>query len=560
MSIKLIEDEVKRFLRDEKPEVLCLKGRWGVGKTFAWRKWLAEVQADASLSAKRYAYVSLFGLNSLDGLRYSIFENTVTPENLISGPNVSTLNAFVRKGFDLGRKSRSLLDPIMALAGAKDGGEALFRSAFMLVKDQLVCLDDLERAGEGLRQRDVLGLASALKEQRNCKVVLLLNDEAMKDDEKEEFERQLEKVVDIPLVFDPNPSEAAAIALSGSTDLEQMLREHTVQLGILNIRVIKKIERMAQRLQSILKDFPAPILKQAVAAVVLGGWAEFQPNEAPPFDTLISYNRMIASMKKADQDASEAMPPWVDRLENYPFMFADELDMAVFDGVRKGFFNEAEVDSAAQVLRARLEQDANDSSFNRAWQQYWHNLTVDDDTLLNDIFNGAMENLKVVSPVNISATAQLLRKSGREAQADQLVDAYVDARDDSKGFFDLHAHHFMSDDTPDPRLAEKFAQRHEEFVDDRDPQAVLIEISERQSWNDEDVKLIADLTRDQLVALFLGIEGPDLRRSIKFAHLLSRQHSDDAERLKTTLGEAMQVIAARSAHSKRRLQSWGVPV
>ncbi len=194
MSARLIEDEIKRFLRNDHPEVLCIKGKWGVGKTFAWRKWLSEVGEDGTLRSKSYAYVSLFGLNSLDSLKYSIFEATVTPEHLVTGPDVSTVTALVRKGFDIGRKSKSLLEPILALAGAKDGGEALFRSAYMLVKNQLVCLDDLERAGEGLAQRDVLGLASALKEQRNCKVVLLLNDEEMAPNQRQEFERQLEKV------------------------------------------------------------------------------------------------------------------------------------------------------------------------------------------------------------------------------------------------------------------------------------------------------------------------------------------------------------------------------
>jgi|GEM_PF-5270993 len=46
----------------------------------------------------------------------------------------------------------------------------------------------------------------------------------MEPDQKQEFERQLEKVVDVMLVFDPNPQEAAAIALSGNTELEEMLR------------------------------------------------------------------------------------------------------------------------------------------------------------------------------------------------------------------------------------------------------------------------------------------------------------------------------------------------
>jgi hypothetical protein len=563
MSTALIEAEIKRFLRDNRPEVLCIKGKWGVGKTFAWRKWLAEIGGDGTLKSKSYAYVSLFGLNSLDSLKYSIFEATVTPEHLLTGPNVSTVDALVRRGFDLGRKSKGFLEPILALAGAKDGGEALFRSAYMLVKNQLVCLDDLERAGEGLAQRDVLGLASALKEQRNCKVVLLLNDEEMAPDQKQEFERQLEKVVDVRLVFDPNPQEAAAIALSGNTELEEMLRKRTIMLGIVNIRVIKKIERLAARLCAILAGTNKQVIEQAVASVVLGGWAELQPNEAPSFETLISYNRLVMSLKagKGDDDDEEERPKWADRLENYDFTHADDLDLVIFDGVQNGFFDEQKLRGAAKALEVSIAHNSRDNSYAKAWDQYWHDLSVPDDKLLKDIQKGALENLATINPVNLSGTAGLLREAGMNAEADDLIDRYVEARkDEGRAFFDLYEHHFMASDAPDPRLIAAFEAKRAAFVDARDPGEVLTQISAQQGWNEEDVELLASLTAEQLIAMFDAMKGPELRRSIQFAHTLARSGVEHAKTLSERLAEAMKTMAARSYQTERRLKSWRVPL
>jgi hypothetical protein len=563
MSTALIEAEVKRFLRDNRPEVLCIKGKWGVGKTFAWRKWLADIGGDGTLKSNSYAYVSLFGLNSLDSLKYSIFEATVTPEHLLTGPDVSTVNALVRKGFDLGRKSKGLLEPILALAGAKDGGEALFRSAYMLVKNQLVCLDDLERAGDGLAQRDVLGLASALKEQRNCKVVLLLNDEEMAPDQKQEFERQLEKVVDVRLVFDPNPHEAAAIALSGNAEVEEMLRNRTIMLGIVNIRVIKKIERLAARLCAILAGTNKQVVEQAVASVVLGGWAELQPNEAPSFETLISYNRLVMSLKagKGDDDDEEERPKWADRLENYDFTHADDLDLVIFDGVQNGFFDEQKLRGAAKALEVSIAHNSRDNSYAKAWDQYWHDLSVPDDKLLKDIQKGALENLAIINPVNLSGTAGLLREAGMNAEADDLIDRYVEARkDEGRAFFDLYEHHFMPSDAPDPRLITAFEAKRAAFVDAREPGQVLIRISAQQGWAEEDVELLASLTAEQLVAMFDAMKGPELRRSIQFAHTLARSGVEHAGTLSDRLAQAMKTMAARSYQTERRLKSWRVPL
>ena len=47
------------------------------------------------------------------------------------------------------------------------------RALFMMLKEQIVCLDDVERAGQGLTIKNVLGLASLLKEEKACKVIIL---------------------------------------------------------------------------------------------------------------------------------------------------------------------------------------------------------------------------------------------------------------------------------------------------------------------------------------------------------------------------------------------------
>ena len=49
------------------------------------------------------------------------------------------------------------------------------------------------RAGEGLSKKDVLGLVTQLKEQKRCKVVLLLNRDALRG-AADDFDEQIEKV------------------------------------------------------------------------------------------------------------------------------------------------------------------------------------------------------------------------------------------------------------------------------------------------------------------------------------------------------------------------------
>jgi hypothetical protein len=55
MSLDLIKQEVRRFLSTAEPEVVCIKGRWGVGKTFAWNGYVEEYKN--SITLPRYSYV-----------------------------------------------------------------------------------------------------------------------------------------------------------------------------------------------------------------------------------------------------------------------------------------------------------------------------------------------------------------------------------------------------------------------------------------------------------------------------------------------------------------------
>ena len=92
MSIRLVKEEIKRFLNSPEPEVLCIKGKWGVGKTFTWNEYFKQAVKDNKVSLQNYSYVSLFGQNSLEDLKYAIFEN-------IDSLYQRNIKSFLSKGY-----------------------------------------------------------------------------------------------------------------------------------------------------------------------------------------------------------------------------------------------------------------------------------------------------------------------------------------------------------------------------------------------------------------------------------------------------------------------------
>src|SRR4051812_44642992 len=152
-ATKLVQDELERFLRSDEPEVICLTGDWGVGKTFSWQAALEATKATKTYAFDRYSYVSLFGLNSLEGLKLSLFENLefldAPPESLVQKGFTGARSLFSRA-----KKLSSLASVLPYVGGILSKAGPLY---FSLIRDQFVCIDDLERRGGQLELKDVLG-------------------------------------------------------------------------------------------------------------------------------------------------------------------------------------------------------------------------------------------------------------------------------------------------------------------------------------------------------------------------------------------------------------------
>ena len=82
MAVEVVQQQIEKFLSSETPEVMSIKGDWGVGKTYAWNKYLKFAKNKNKIALGKYSYVSLFGVNSLGTLN-SPFLNILLKINLL---------------------------------------------------------------------------------------------------------------------------------------------------------------------------------------------------------------------------------------------------------------------------------------------------------------------------------------------------------------------------------------------------------------------------------------------------------------------------------------------
>lgn len=557
MSVRNVEEEINRFLKGEEPEVLCLMGQWGAGKTFAWNQYLAKAKSGKTISLKRYSYVSLFGQNSLDDLKYSIFENTIGIDQVGKEVDLSITDRI--KTFATNwRKGIGIAD---ATPWLKDFAPLATRSFFLTVRKQIVCIDDLERVGDELSTKDILGLISFLKDQRGCKVVLLLNDEALGKAASKIFTDQLEKVVDVEMRFEPTPSEAASIGIDKLTPFSGELAKLCIALQIVNIRVIRKIQRLALRLRALLSGHDKRIFESGLPSIALFGWIKYQPKSAPSIKFIKENGSLVYriglnnNVKQTDEERR-----WQALLSDINFINFDELDELLWQSVSKGYFDPMTVESMAIKLDKKFALQDKDNSFAASWEKYHNSFLNDEKDVLDGMFTAFKKGVESITPNNLDGTVVLFRKFKRGKEADKMIAYYMKNRNEPRNFYDPAQSLFLK--LEDAKLAQAFATKLRSFKDTRTPQEILINIARSHSWNPEDISTLTQVSSNDYFKMFKKLRGSDLRIAAAEALKFKQYGGASADMVKISVSaeKALKRIGKENKLNRERVRSYGVTI
>lgn len=245
---------LEEFLASDSLRVLELKGDWGVGKTHYFQQFLAWAKHRKILDElSAYSYVSLFGSASVSSVETSIF---ASHEPL----NPKTKN---KHGWTF-KRLKSLLDyagkqpmeftgfsiPLGALSALTD--------QFILkryVRDFLICFDDIERISEHMSPTAFLGLVSRLKEQQNCKIVLIYNFDKLCESNQpfqKAIEEYREKIIDREVSLRPTAEESMAIAWPHQMGRPSSFEDVFRISACANIRVMRKARWAVEYFSRIL--------------------------------------------------------------------------------------------------------------------------------------------------------------------------------------------------------------------------------------------------------------------------------------------------------------------
>lgn len=350
MSMQRARENLKELLTDREVKVTALSGKWGTGKSHMWQS-LREGSTDPQVQGA--LYVSLFGVATLAELKLKLAQSAM-PMIKEKGPTADAtkraLNA-IKTGVQGFLKLGSALDEFALLAVPA------------MVRNKFIVVDDIERKHEKLTIDEILGFIDDFTQNYGCRILLILNTDQLTDITV--WEKFREKVIDEELRLDTTPAEAFDVAIQLSqSEFADKMKPAVEVCGITNIRIIRKIIRVSNKILAVHSPLPDDMLDRVIPSIVLLSAIHYKgiedgPTMAFALDSESTVGRHIERRERerrgeeaTNEDKLHAR--WMLLLDRLRIVYTDEYEKLVSDYLNAGLVERSAVDEV--IGRYRREQ------------------------------------------------------------------------------------------------------------------------------------------------------------------------------------------------------------
>lgn len=263
---KWIEEKLGNLMKEKNPmkgsddKKICIiiDGEWGIGKTYCVRGLLNEKGNKLPPAIEN----SLFGKNitiekferklKLQIILKGLLESNAVQKVKFSNEKTGIKGEFCKKKlFEAGKSAGIFISELLKKHGVDLNTyiDNVSIEDLPAPKDLVVVIDDIERKSDAIRFNDILGMTEELT--KKFIVILILNSEKLKDEDKNAYQLFREKVVDYDLKIDEVTKKYLYSMLG--TNFSENEKYYFLQEFLCNNASVKNI-RIAEKLCKLIID------------------------------------------------------------------------------------------------------------------------------------------------------------------------------------------------------------------------------------------------------------------------------------------------------------------
>lgn len=445
MSLDTVKIGLDAFLCSGRPATFALIGNWGTGKTYFWQEfihdWAQRSRSSSKLrwfsrlgkrySARKlqgYAYVSLFGVNSLADFRRKVALDARLLADVgdrTTKRGISIVQRAVTPPF--WKRSLQFVKLWSAPFYERFGnfGPLLDEAIQSEVEELVVCVDDFERRGAELTVKDVLGYCTYLRDEKRCRVIVILNDDALETADKSDFDKLNEKVFDHSIRFEPDLEECLRLALAAADGRYDLIKQWCRKLGEKNIRVLQRLRRLVDAFGPYFENAPLALRGELARSASLLTFAHYGSGDrVPRLSVLRSYHTPTtrAILKREAAPGEEAADQILSRMS---FDGLNPLDDVIINYLQTGAIDDVELRSVVAESGAQSARMEDEINWREAWGALWSSFHWNAETAIAAIWKAFRANAAFVDASFVNALAPLLRELDGVPSATEFIGEWV---------------------------------------------------------------------------------------------------------------------------------------
>lgn len=554
-----IETLLNDFVASKEPGAIVLQGGWGVGKTQFWQRKIAANLLEKPWK-KKYSYVSLFGISSLADLKVAL---AVATDEFDTDAKKQRRQALPVIRFYW--KAWAWIGDALLIIPRMGAGLSKFYEKFVfhIVKERVICFDDIERHGRGLDLKDFLGLVSYLVEQRKCRVVVIMNTGQLDEADQKIWSSYREKVFHGEVVYQPTLEETIFLGLADDKNAvwHNVVFVALKELHISNIRLVQRAARFMRLVWSAMGNhkFRPETIDQIGRATTLLAWSAYGSGEgAPPIEFVKKrreYDSLIRSLQKEDS-RTDQQKCWDEILSSYGFHVGSTMDHAILNMVVAGVPEAEKLRRGVDEFESHLAKREIKEAYSRAWGLYSNTIAENADEII-DAFDKAWPLIAAYEHSGqLQSVVKLMRELKRDDLATKFISLWIDAQraDSAKelSYRQLHDPEKIDDEEIISAWKNAMEIRGKNFL------TIIQAFDKLRSdnvYSEPVIEAFASAKPSDIARALESCGGEDFMRTLKRLEELSGYKEDSIENIAgRNVREACILIARRSPLNARRMR------